>query len=87
MFEHSQESFYDPPPPQRFFNEIAGVETSSRPDLRKCGGPCHLDVIVRQSFATKEMHEDTFSISSSFFVSSSRETSVEKYRRFWGRLS
>ena len=34
-------------PPQLFFNEIAGFETSSRSYLLKYGASCHPDVIVR----------------------------------------
>ena len=49
----SPESFYGSPP-QLFFNEIAGFETSSRPFLLKYGYPRHPDVIVRQSFAYKK---------------------------------
>ena len=39
------ESFYGSPFPILFLAKIAGFETSSRPYLLTCGGPCHLDVI------------------------------------------
>ena len=38
------------PPPQHFFTEIAGFETSSRPCLLKDGAPSDPDVIVRTPF-------------------------------------
>ena len=64
--------------PQPFFNEIAGLETSSRPYLLKCGAPCHPDVIVRWSLAKKKLHEDPLFIAFFLLVSSCHETSVEE---------
>ena len=49
----------------------------------KCGASCHLDVIVRYSFATKEIHDGIFFIAS-FLVSSSHETFVVENRWFGG---
>ena len=46
----------------RFFNEIAGFETSSRPYLRKYGVSFHPDVTVRQSFANKKKLKVVFFI-------------------------
>ena len=40
-------------PPQLFFDETAGFETSSWPYLRRHGAPCHPYIIVRYSFANK----------------------------------
>ena len=51
------ESFYGSPP-QHFFNETAGFETSSRRYLLKYGVPCHPDVMVRLCFSNKKMYED-----------------------------
>ena len=76
------ESFYGSPP-QLFFTEIADFETSSRLYLLKCGAPCHLDVIFRWPFATKDIHEDIFFVAL-FLVSRSHETFVEENRCFFG---
>ena len=70
-------------PSHFFFSEIAGLETSSGPGLPKYGAPCHPDVIVRSSFANKEIHEDCFFIAS-FLVSRSHETFFQESRWFWG---
>ena len=85
MIKQDQKSFYGSPP-QLLFNEIADFETSSRSYLLKCGAPCHLDGIVRYSFATKEVHGDIFFIVS-FLVSSSHETFVKQNQWFRGGLS
>ena len=85
MSSHTYELFYGSPP-QLLFNEIADFETSSRSYLLKCGVPCHLDGIVRYSFATKEVHDDIFFMVS-FLVSSSHETFVKQIQWFGGGLS
>ena len=47
------ESYYGSPP-RLFLNEMAGLETSSRPCLLKFDAPCHRHVTVQPSFAQKE---------------------------------
>ena len=41
--------------PRPFFNEVAGLETGSRPYLLKHGAPCHPDVVIRLFFAQKKV--------------------------------
>ena len=46
------------PPPNFFFDEIAGFETRLPSYLLKIGAPCPGDVIVRPCFANKEICYD-----------------------------
>ena len=81
-----KDSFLRCSPPQHFFDEIAGFETSFRPYLLKHGAPCPPDVIVRQSFANKIVQYDqiVFFISL-YLVLNSHETFVKGKRWFIGR--
>ena len=75
-FNSSGESSFYGSPPQLFFNETAGFETSSRLCLLKYGALCHADVIARWSFVSKKINGDVrFRVFS--LVPSSHETSVE----------
>lgn len=74
---------------QVFFTAIAGLETSFRPYLLKCGAPNQPGVIVRQSLANKEEDECISSSKSDFItpflVSSSHETLVKKIADLGGK--
>ena len=66
------------------FNEIAGMQTSSRPYLLKYGVPCHLDVIVPQSCA--KLHYGIFLFIVSFLASSSHKMLIKEVAVWVGAL-
>ena len=78
-----EKSFYGKAPPQLFFNEIVGFETSSRRCLHKSGAPCHPNVIEFDSptilMRKQENSYKVFSFQASFLVSSSHDMLVKEH--------
>ena len=78
------------PPPQLFFDEIAGFKTRSYdtgrvPSKKVPLLPPRCDRSIELCFANKKTHEEDSFLMASFLVSSSHDTVVKKIAGFGGR--